>query len=122
MEQIESRGGVFRQIVDRDGVYIGSFGYSASGAKVLNLPYTTIKKFAKDGGYNQDSMLVYGYKNNHMVARFNEAGQPLGIPVKNNQESMNVIQVFYDWQGSQSHGDVNNRTLEVIDEEGDDIE
>ena len=122
MEQIESRVGVFRQIVDRDGVYIGSFGYAASGAKVLNLPYTTIKKFAKDGGYNQDSMLVYGYNHNHMVAKFNESGQPLGIPVKNSQESMNVIQVFYDWQGRQSNSDVDYRTLKVVDEEGDYIE
>lgn len=97
---------VYRNIEDRNGVFIGSFGYSESGAKVINLAVRTIQQYGEEDKYNYAELIHWGYANNKMVSRYNENDNPTGIVISNGVTEIKVVQVYYDWQGVQYFNDI----------------
>ena len=97
---------VYRNIEDRNGVFIGSFGYSESGSKVINLAVRTIQQYGEEDKYNYAELIHWGYANNKMVSRYNENDNPTGIIISNGVTEIKVVQVYYDWQGAQYFNDI----------------
>ena len=97
----------YRRIYDRDGIVIGSLGFDRPrnvGTKVINLPYQTIQKYAKEHNFLESSLLSWGYANNKMVNNYDENGNPKPVKVRNQTMELDVIQIYYDWDGDQIDG------------------
>ena len=107
---------------DRDEVFIGSFGYAESGAKVINLPYMTIEKYASQDNFNADSLIMWAYNHGKMVSRFDENGMPESIIIKNDLNEVKVMQVFYDWEGMQASTEVYHFRSETVKRQEDIID
>ena len=97
----------YRKIYDRDGVVIGSLGFDRPkhlGRKVINLPFQTIKRYAKEYNFLESSLLTWGYANKKMVSNYDDNGNPEPIKVRNQTMEFDAIQVYFDWDGEQIDG------------------
>ena len=108
----------YRKIYDRDGVIVGTLGFNRPnnvGVKVVNLPFQTIQKYAREHNFLESSLLSWGYANGKMVSEYDENGKPRPVKVGSKTSEFDSIQIYYDWDGEQiERSDQSGLTIDDI--------
>ncbi len=103
----------YRGILDRNGVLVGSLGYDIYGAKVINLPRKTIFEYSKQEVFNPSVLIAWLYANGKAYAQYDENDSPKLVVVSNDDTSVEVIQLYYEWGGNQTTNEYDHKKFHV---------
>ena len=114
IRRIEVSEKIYQQMYDRNEVFVGSFGYSEDKRKVVNLPAKTVQQYAKEEGFNANSLITWSYMNGKMVSQYDNNDKPRQVLIANKETSLEVVQVYYDWNCRQVHQDLDDMVFQPV--------